>query len=96
VEALDFAIGAWRVGLDPQVTDHPSVEQLGQRAVLGVAEVVVAHQPLDDDAVPEKPVEGSLGEAGDRGGPLIVVDLRVGQPRAVVDDRVDELPADPP
>ena len=40
-----------------------------------------------------EPVERPLGEGGDRGGPLVVVDLGVGEPRAVVDERVHELEA---
>ena len=49
-----------------------------------------------DDAVLEEPVEGSPGECGDGRGALVVVDLCVGQPGAVVDDRVHVLPADTP
>jgi hypothetical protein len=58
-----------------------ALEQLGQRAVLGVAEVVVSHQPLDDDPAVEKPVEGASGERRHRGGSLVVVDLGVDQSR---------------
>jgi hypothetical protein len=77
------------------VGDRPAIEQLGQGAALGVAEVVVGHQSLYGDPVLFEELEGPSGEGGDGLGPLVVVDLRVGQPRAVVDDRVHDLPADP-
>ena len=70
-------------------------EQLAQRAVLDVAEAVVGHQPLRDDPVLGEEGERPLDEAGDRRGFLVVVELDVGEPGVVVDDRVREVVADP-
>jgi len=70
-------------------------EQLAQRAVVDVGEGIVGHQPLGDDAVVCEEVQRATGKRGDGGCLLVVVDLAVGQPRAVIDDRVHELPANP-
>jgi hypothetical protein len=59
-------------------------------------ERVVGHQPLGDDPVICEEVQRALGERGDCRGGLVVVDLGVREPAAVVDDRVHVLPADPP
>jgi hypothetical protein len=61
-----------------------------------VGERVVGHHALGDDSVGEEPVQRAAGEGGDGGGSLVVVDLRVGQAAAVVDDRVHVLEAHPP
>jgi hypothetical protein len=39
--------------------------------------------------------ECSLDEAGNGGRPLVVVELDIGEPGVVVDDRVREVVADP-
>src|SRR5664280_3371594 len=74
--------------------DRAGVQQLTQGLVVDVGERVVAHQPLGDDPVVEEPVQCAACERGDGGGLLVVVDLWVGQPAAVIDDRVHVLPAD--
>src|SRR6185295_10975461 len=42
-----------------------------------------------------EPVQGAAGEVGHRLRPLVVMDLCVSEPGAVIDDGVDELPAGP-
>lgn len=80
VEALDLAVGPWRVGACADVLDRSSPEQLPEGLALGVGERVVGHQPLADDSLLQEPVQSTAGERGDRGGGLISVDLGVGQP----------------
>ena len=80
MEALYFAVGAWPVGLCGEVPDPFACEQLAQGAVLDVAEAVVGHQPLRDDPVVGEEGEGSIEEAGDGRGFLVVVKLDVGEP----------------
>src|SRR5436190_7396419 len=94
VETLDLAVGAWPVRLSGEVTDAAAGEQLVQRAVPDVAEAVVGHQPLADDLVAFEEGERPPDEAGDRFGFLVVVELDVGEPRVVVDDRVREVVSD--
>ena len=69
-------------------------EQFAQGAVLDVAEGVVGHQSLRGDAVLREEGERALEEAGDGRGSLVVVDLGVGEPGVVVDDRVHVVVAD--
>ena len=68
---------------------------LAQRAVLDVAEAVVGHQPTRDDPMLREEGERPLDESGDGRGLLVGVELDVGEPRMVVDDRVREVVADP-
>ncbi len=77
------------------MADAVAGEQLAQRAVLDVAEAVVGHQPLRDDPVLGEEGERPLDEAGDGRGFLVVVQLDVGEPGVVVDDRVRVVVADP-
>jgi hypothetical protein len=59
-----------------------------------ITRAVVAHDPLDGDAVAAVERDGAAQEA-DRGGGLFVgQDLDVGEAGGVVDADVDELPAD--
>jgi len=57
------------------------------------AQAFVRHHPLCDDAVVCVESEGALEEAGGGLRPRVVVDLRVGQARVVVDDRVHMVDA---
>jgi hypothetical protein len=91
---LPFVRGS--IGLGRQVADPLAGEQLAQRAVLDVGEGVVAHQPSRADAVALVEGERSLDEAGHGRGPLVAVELDVGEARVVVDDRVREVVADEP
>jgi hypothetical protein len=77
------------------VADLVGGEQFAQRAVLGVGEGVVGHQPTGADGVAAA-VEGqrAFEEGGDGAGALVVVQLDVGQARVVVDDRVHVVVAD--
>src|SRR5712691_4577292 len=77
------------------MADAAAGEQLTERAVLDVAEGVIGHQPLGDDAVLGKEAERPLEEAGYRRRLLVVVELDVGEAGAVVDDRVRVVVADP-
>jgi hypothetical protein len=95
VEALDLAVGAGPVRLRREVTDAVAGEQLAQRAVLDVAEAVVGHQPPGDYAVLGEVRERALDKAGDGRCLLVVVELGIGEPRVVVDDRVRVVVADP-
>jgi len=70
------------------VADPVPGEQFAQRAVLDVAEAVVGHQPLRDDPVLGEEGERAFDEGGHRRRALVVVELDVGEPRVVVDDRV--------
>ena len=96
LQALDLAVGARGVGPGPPVLDPTPAQQLAQPAVVHVGEVVVGEQALGDDPVACEELERPLAEGGDRGRSLVSVDLGVGKTRAVVDDRVDELPARAP
>jgi len=49
---------------------------------------VVGHQPLRDDPVPGEVGERSFEEAGHGHGTLIGMDLGVGEPGVIVDDRM--------
>jgi hypothetical protein len=94
VEALDLAVGPGPVRLRGEVPDAVSGEQLAQRAVLDVAEAVVGHQPFRIDAVFAVEGERAFDEGGYGLGLLVIVELDVGEPRVVVDDRVREVVAD--
>ena len=69
-------------------------EQLPEGAVVDVAERVVGHQPLGADPVGGEEGEGAFHEAGHGRCLLVVVELDVGEPGAVVDDRVGKVVAD--
>ncbi len=60
-------------------------------AAAHVAPAVVCHQPFRLDAVFGVESERALEEADHGGGPLVVVDLGVGEPGVVVDDRVHDV-----
>ena len=94
MEALDLAVGARPVGLRAQVLDPAPLEQLAQRAVLDLGERVVGHQPPGCDPVALEPGQRALDERRHRRRPLVCVQLDVGEPRVVVDDRVGEVLAD--
>src|SRR6266508_53824 len=96
VEALDLPVRARPVGLGRQVADPLAGEQLAQRAVLGVGEGVIAHQPPRSDAVALVEGECSLEEAGHGRCPLVAMELDIGEARVVVDDRVRKVVADQP
>jgi len=55
--------------------DRAGVQQLTQGLVVDVGERVVAHQPLGDDPVLQKPVQRAARERRDGRGLLVVVDL---------------------
>ena len=63
-------------------------EQLGEGSVLDLAEGVVGHEPPGHDPMPSKDGERALDEAGHGRRLLVLVELDVGEPRVVVDDRV--------
>src|SRR4051794_1102016 len=73
--ALHLPVRPRRVGPGAPVLDRARMQQLAQRAVVDVAERVVGHQPLRDDAVVEQPVQRAAGEGGHGRGLLVVVDL---------------------
>jgi hypothetical protein len=77
------------------VADAAAFEQLAQRAVLDVAEAVIRHQSLRGDPVLGEEDKGTLDERGDGLGFLVIVELDVGEPGVVVDDRVREVVTDP-
>src|SRR6266511_248006 len=95
VEALNLAVGARPVGLGGQVPDPSAGEQLAQGAVLDVAEAVVSHQPLRDDPVLCEEGQRPVDEAGHGRCFLVLVELDVGEPGVIVDDRVRVVVADP-
>src|SRR6266508_589635 len=88
VEALDLPVRARSIGLGGRGADPLAGEQLAQRAVLGVGEGVIAHQPPRSDAVALVEGECSLEEAGHGRCPLVAMELDIGEARVVVDDRV--------
>ena len=94
VEALDFAVRARPVGLGGEVLDVVVSEQRAERAVSGVREGVVGHQPLGGDSVRGVENERSLEERRDGRCAFVVVELGVGEPRVVVDNRVGKVVAD--
>jgi hypothetical protein len=57
-----------------------AMQQLAQRAALGIRERVIGHQPLGGDAVLKEPVQRARGERGDGVGAFVVVQLAVGKP----------------
>jgi hypothetical protein len=63
----------------------------------GLAEIgrtVVGHDPLDGDALPREPTEGTLEKAHRAGLALVRQDLAIGQPRRVIDAHMQRFPAD--
>jgi len=93
VEALDLAVGARPVGLRRQMADVRAGEQLANGAAARVGPGIVGHQPADGDAVGGIEGERALEKAGDGACPLVRVDLGVGEPRVVVDQRVHDVHA---
>jgi hypothetical protein len=92
--ALDLAVDLGSMRRDEEVSDLARVEELGERAVVGVCPGVVADQPCRLDPVTVEEGERTLDEADHRAGALVAVELGVREPGVVVDDRVHELPAD--
>jgi hypothetical protein len=82
-------------GLRARVANPLPGEQLAEGAAVDVGEGIVRHHPPDLDPAlgeeGERPLEE--GDAGLR--PLVGVDLGVGKPPVVVDDRVREVVTDP-
>ena len=70
-------------------------EQLAQRAVAAVDKCVVGEQSFRPDAVICLEGKAALDEGGHRRRPLVAVELAVGEPRVVVDERVHPFLADP-
>ena len=93
VEAFDLAVGAWPVGLCFEVSDAVVCEEPADLVAADVGPGVVGHQSLGGDAVVAVEGEGALEEADDRRCLLVVVDLGVGEPTVVVDDRVHDVDA---
>jgi hypothetical protein len=91
VEALHLPVAAWPAGLRSEVTDAALLEQPSQLTAAGLLPGVVGHQSLCPDVVALLEGERSLEEADDGCGLLVVVDLGVGEPGVVVDDRVDDV-----
>jgi hypothetical protein len=79
VEAFDFAVCAWPVGLCPEVLDLTLLEEFAHCAVVDVGEGVVCHQSLSGDVVLGEESEGSFQEGGDRRRLFVAVDLGVGK-----------------
>ena len=94
MEAFDLAVGARPVGLGGQVADAVLGEQLAQRAVLGVDERVVGHQPFRLDAVLGEEGERAFDERGHGRCAFVVEQLGVAEAGVVVDDRVRVVVAD--
>jgi hypothetical protein len=93
VEAFDFPVRAWPVRLGREVGDRVSSELLADEATAGVGPGVVGHQSFAADPVDGVEVQGALEEAGDGGRLRVGVDLGVGEPAVVVDDRVYDVDA---
>jgi hypothetical protein len=64
---------------------------LTEEAAAGVLPGIAGHQPFRADAVGGVEDEGTLEVAEDRCCSLISVDLDVGEPRVVIDDRVHDV-----
>ena len=93
-EALGLSIGPGRVGFGPQVLDPEPAESLGIAAG-AKARAIVGHDALDLDAEVSKVAQG-VEEKAQAGGSLLVgQDLRISEPRVVVDRQMHILPADP-
>src|SRR4029450_10414428 len=91
-EALGLAVGLGAVGAGAQVADaeRAAGDRVDGRAVGGA---VVGQQALDLDAVALEESERPAQERDRRGCLLVREHLRVGEPGALVDRAVDELPA---
>lgn len=88
MEAFDLAVGLWPVGagllgLDVQFPAGVSPE------VRFVGRSVVGEDPLNCDATDGKPRHGTPEHSDCGGRCFIGVDLCIGEPGMVVDDRVD-------
>src|SRR6266542_3226512 len=94
VEALNLPVGAWPIRLGGQVANGLAAQQLAQRAILGVDERVVGHQPFRLDAVLSEEGERAFQEGGHGRRALVVEEPGVTEARTVVDDRVRVVVAD--
>ena len=93
MEAFDFPVRAWPVRLGREVGDLVSSELFADEATAGVGPGVVGHQSFGADRVNGVEAECALEEAGDGGRFRVGVDLGVGKPAVVVDDRVHDVDA---
>src|SRR5256885_876124 len=91
-EALDLAVGPWRVGSGAFVFDAGLAAQLPELPA-DERRSVVGHDPLDIDLEPAEPAHRVLQEGARGLAPLVRVDLCVGEPRSIVGGHVDELEA---
>src|SRR5438105_15071276 len=74
--------------------DPPAGEELGERPVARVRPGVVAEQPLRLDSVAGVEGERAFDEAGHGRGTLIRVQLAVGEPGMIIDERMHPFVAD--
>ena len=76
------------------MADAPLGQQLLERAVAAIDVGIVGEQAPGLDPVRGVEGEAAFDEGGDGRGLLVWVELRVGQSRVVVDERVHELVSD--
>jgi hypothetical protein len=84
--SLDLSVDLRPTGWDQEMPDAAAGEELGERSVVGVGPRVVAHQPLDLDALRGEGGKTALEEAGDGRCSFVAVELAVGVARVVVDE----------
>ena len=93
VEALHLPVRARPVGLGGQVSDPEPLELLSDESAACVGPGVIRHQPPRCDPVLGVEAERTIEEAGDRRRFGVAVDLDIGEPGVVVDDRVHDVDA---
>jgi hypothetical protein len=86
VEALDLAVGLRTVRASPLRLDGEFFAGVSPQ-VRPVGAPIVCKHPLNGDATIREPRDGAVQDAGGGDGGLVVVCLRVGDARVVVDDR---------